>query len=80
MMNSFFMEITAHKAVGGPVALWHSSVGVLVNIRHLAPTPLWQCGSWRSEVVEVDGYKVMFHVQVWTSELAGGTTPASSDR
>jgi predicted thioesterase len=50
----------------------YSSVGVLVNVRHLAPTPVGSKLRVRAEVVEIDGLKVIFKVQAWDEqELVG---------
>jgi len=38
---------------------------MLVNVRHLAPTPLGSSVRVLSEVLEVDGLRVTFSVQAW---------------
>ena len=60
-----FMENTSHRLLAQHLPQGYSSVGVLVNVRHLAPTPLGCSVRVRSEITEVDGLKVTFKVQAW---------------
>jgi fluoroacetyl-CoA thioesterase len=49
-----------------------SSVGVLVNIRHLAPSLVGSAIRARAEVQAVEGSKVTFNVRAWDErELVG---------
>jgi len=58
-----FMERTARLMLAEVLPAGYSSVGVLVNVRHLAPTPVGHKIRARAEVVSVDGSKVVFAVQ-----------------
>jgi fluoroacetyl-CoA thioesterase len=67
-----FMENNSHRLLAEYLPDGKSSVGVLVNVRHLAPTPLGSTVKVRSEVLEVDGIRVIFAVKVWDQiELVG---------
>ncbi|MGE5221188.1 MAG: thioesterase family protein [Omnitrophica WOR_2 bacterium] len=60
-----FMERVSHLLIAKAVPESYSSVGVLVNVRHLAPTPLGSRVRIKSEVVSVEGLQVTFHVEAW---------------
>ena len=60
-----FMERVSHRLVAEHLFPGSSSVGILVNVRHLAPTPAGGRVRVLSEVQEVDGPKVTFLVQAW---------------
>ena len=60
-----FMERVAHRLLAEHLPEGYSSVGALVNIRHLAPTPVGCSVRVRSEVKEIDGMRVIFSVQAW---------------
>jgi len=67
-----FMERNAHRLLAEKLPEAYSSVGVLVNVRHLAPTPVGSKLRVSAEVVEIDGLKVIFKVQAWDEqELVG---------
>ena len=42
-----------------------STVGTLVNIRHLAATPVGMAVRFRAELVEVDLRRLLFKVEAW---------------
>lgn len=60
-----FMERTSHQLLADVLPQGLSSVGVLVNIRHLAPTPVGSTIKVQTRVREIDGAKVIFDVQAW---------------
>jgi len=60
-----FMESTSHRLLAQRLPAGYSSVGMLVNVRHLAPTLLGSSVRVLSEVLEVDGLRVTFSVQAW---------------
>lgn len=60
-----FMEQTARDLMGERLPAGSSSVGVLVHVSHLAPTPVGAEVKVRVEVLSVDGSKVTFNVQAW---------------
>ena len=62
-----FMERVSHRLLAGKLPKGYSSVGVLVNVRHLAPTPVGSQVRVHTQIVSLDGWKVVFHVQAWDS-------------
>jgi predicted thioesterase len=60
-----FMERTARDFLVECLPGGYTSVGVHVDVRHLAPSPVGSRVRVRVEVVEVDGVKVKFVVQAW---------------
>ncbi len=66
------MEGNSHRLLAKHLPEGYSSVGVLVNGRHLAPTPVGSTVRVRSEVLSVEGWKVLLKVQAWDeTELIG---------
>ncbi len=69
------MEGTSHQAVAPFLAPGQSTVGVLVNVRHLAATPLGMQVRIKSELVAVEGRKLTFAVEAYdTMEKIGEGT------
>lgn len=60
-----FMEQTARDLLARLLPQGYSSVGVHVDVRHLAPTPLGCAVRIVCEIIEVDGSKILFSVQAW---------------
>jgi predicted thioesterase len=60
-----FMEATAHRLLMKHLPAGQSSVGIHVDMRHLAPTPPGQSVRVRAEVTAVEGFKVSFAIQAW---------------
>lgn len=70
-----FMERVSHRLIAERLPEGSSSVGVLVNVRHLAPTPVDSQVRVRAEVNKVDGSRVTLSVQAWDHvELVGEGT------
>ena len=59
------MESTSHRILAQHLPQGYSSVGVMVNVRHLAPTPMGCKVRVRSELVKLEGSKASFEVQAW---------------
>jgi fluoroacetyl-CoA thioesterase len=59
------LERTAHRAILPYLGEGQSSVGSLVNIRHLAATPVGMQVRFRAELLEVDGRRLRFKVEAW---------------
>jgi predicted thioesterase len=68
-----FMERTAHRLLTCCLPDGWSSVGTLVNIQHLAATPVGAMIRVRAEVKDVDGRKVKFLVEAWDAVEKIGT-------
>ena len=84
-----YLERTAHLAVFPLLAPGQSTVGTLVNIRHLAATPVGMEVRIRVEVIKVDGRRVNYKVEAWDAvdKIADGEherfvidTPRFNDR
>lgn len=60
-----FMERTAHYAILPLLAEGQTSVGTVVNIRHLGATPVGMQVRFRAELVEVDRRRLVFKVEAW---------------
>jgi predicted thioesterase len=63
-----FMERTARDLLEDVLPEGYSSVGVHVDVRHLAPTPIGGQVRVVCEVFEVHGRSVDFVVQAWDSQ------------
>lgn len=61
------MERVSHGMLAAKLPPGFSSVGVAVNVRHLAPTPVGDTVRVRSEIKSIDGWRVNFHVEAWDS-------------
>jgi predicted thioesterase len=69
------MEGAAVDALAAVLPEGQSSVGISVDVRHLAATPPSRQVRARAEVIEVQGNKVTFQVQAWDEcELIGEGT------
>lgn len=67
-----YMERTAHRLLTCCLPEGYSSVGTLVNVRHLAPTPLGAEVRVLAEVLSVEENRVYFSVRAWDDvELIG---------
>ncbi len=60
-----YMERTAHQALLPYLTEGQTSVGTLVNIRHLAATPVGMQVRFRAELIEVDRRRMRFKVEAW---------------
>ena len=69
------MESAAVAAIDSLLPDAQASVGIVLNVKHLAATPPGQQVRARAEVIGVDGRKVTFKVQAWDEhELIGEGT------
>ncbi|MBP7228188.1 MAG: thioesterase family protein [Longilinea sp.] len=60
-----YLERTAHQALLPHLAEGQSSVGTLVNIRHLAATPVGMNVRFVAELTGVEGRRMVFKVEAW---------------
>lgn len=60
-----WMEGAAHQTVLPFLEESQSTVGTLVNIRHLAATPVGMQVVAKAELLEVDGRRLRFHIEAW---------------
>ena len=59
------MENAARESVQEYLPAGQSTVGTLVNMRHLAPTPVGMEVRLRAEVLAVDGRRLELQVEAW---------------
>ena len=57
------MEKTAYKSVADSLEEGMGSVGTLMNVKHLAATPMGMKVTCQTELKEVDGRRLVFHVE-----------------
>ena len=60
-----FMELISHRLLAQHLPEGYSSVGVLVDVRHLAPTPINKTVRVRCEILEVKERGIKFSVTAW---------------
>jgi len=60
-----FMERLCNQMLSEVLPEDYSSVGVLVTVHHLAPTPVFCQVKVKAEVLSIDGNSVTFSVQAW---------------
>ena len=66
------MEGASHRLLAKHLPDGYSSVGIHVDMRHLAPTPLGVSVRVQTEVLSVNGWTVEFSVRAWDSrEIIG---------
>ena len=58
-----FLERTARHLLTPHLEADERSVGVEIDIRHLAPTPVGQTIHCRAQVISVDGSKIQFQIE-----------------
>ena len=59
------MEGAAVRALAGHLPSGRTSVGGRIDVRHLAPTPVGLRIRARAELLEVEGRRLVFHVEAW---------------
>jgi fluoroacetyl-CoA thioesterase len=59
------LERAAVQALVGHLPPGQTSVGGRIDVRHLAPTPVGMRIYAQAELLEVQGRRLMFHVEAW---------------
>lgn len=59
------MEETAYKSVAAELEPGMGSVGTLMNVKHVSATPVGMRVTCRTELTEVDGRRLVFHVEAY---------------
>lgn len=59
------MEQAAWTAVAPHLAEGEGTVGTLMNVQHLSPTPVGMDVTCRAELVQVEGRRLVFQVSAW---------------
>jgi predicted thioesterase len=62
------MERTARKAIEPELGPEENNVGIRVDIKHLAATPVGMEIRIRAELLEIDGRRLRFRVEAWDEE------------
>ncbi len=60
-----FMERVSHRLLTCCLPEGYSSVGIHLNVRHIAPTPVGANIHVKAEVLAVDVNRVLFSVEAW---------------
>ncbi len=60
-----FMEQTAHTSIGRYLLESTTSVGIEINVKHLKATPLGMQVRCRSKLIEIDGRRLVFHIEAF---------------
>jgi predicted thioesterase len=60
-----WMETTCYKLVAEQLGPDQTTVGSLVNVRHLAATPQGAQVRTRGELLEVNGRRLLYKVEAW---------------
>jgi fluoroacetyl-CoA thioesterase len=60
-----YMELTARNTIKPFLDEGWDSVGTLVNVKHLAATPIGLAVRFETEVLKVEGQRVTFRVDAW---------------
>lgn len=58
-----YMELTARNAIRPLLDQNEDSVGTVVDVRHLAATPVGMSVEFRAEVISTEGRRVVFKVE-----------------
>ena len=64
----WFMEHTAREAMLPHLEPTESTVGILVDIEHLAPTPLGQAVNCRAQVLRSEGSQFLFKLEAFDDQ------------
>ena len=64
----WFMEHTAREAMLPHLEPTESTVGILVDIEHLAPTPLGQVVNCRAQVLRSEGSQFLFKLEAFDEQ------------
>ena len=62
------MEMAAGSAIQSSLPAGYVSVGMMVNIRHLAATPVGRSVRAVARVVEIEARSVVFEVEAWDGD------------
>jgi len=67
-----FMEITARSMLDALLPETHSTVGVRVDVRHLAASPIGTQVRARAELLSVHGNRVTLSIEAWHEDTQIG--------
>jgi fluoroacetyl-CoA thioesterase len=67
-MMILHMEMAAGSAIASVLPTGFVSVGMEVDVRHLAATPVGRTVRATARVIEIDGKRVLFAVEAWNDD------------
>ncbi len=67
-MMILLMEMAAGSAIASSLPSGFVSVGMMVNVRHLAATPIGRTVRALARVVKIEPTSVLFEVEAWDGE------------
>ena len=59
------MEQAAYQSVAGELEEGQGTVGTMMNVKHSSATPVGMQVTAKTELVEVDGRRLVFHVEAY---------------
>lgn len=62
------MEQAAWTAVAPHLAQGEGTVGTLMNVQHLSPTPVGMSVTCKAELIQVEGRRLVFQVTAWDAK------------
>jgi fluoroacetyl-CoA thioesterase len=68
-----FMERVSHRMLEKYLPEGYSSVGAMVNVRHLAPTPIGNPIRVQAEINEINELKIKLTINAWDGKEKIGT-------
>jgi fluoroacetyl-CoA thioesterase len=69
---ALFVEQVCRQMIDPKLPEGQASVGVWIDLRHLAPTPVGDSVRIRAEIASIEGNLISFKAQIWDSqELIG---------
>lgn len=60
-----FMERVSHRLLAEHLSPGQTSVGIYLEIKHLAPTPVGSTVQVKTRIIAVEGNSVSFNVETW---------------
>ena len=67
-----FMERTSMKCIQEYLPLNYTTVGIVVNVRHLNPAPIGGVVRVESKLIQVDGRRLVFEVKAYYKDTLIG--------
>lgn len=62
------MEATSVIAIENFLPPGYSTVGIEINVKHVAATPVGEEVRVQAEVIDIEGKRIVFNVQAWDDE------------
>ena len=62
------MEKTAHNSLSAFLEEGYTTVGTILEVKHKKPTSIGQKVTCKSELIKVDGNKLLFEITAWDEQ------------